>query len=421
MGFFNMNTGNNDTGNNDNADNADNAYTFIAPDYRSQEEARKVRRAYAAKLAQQALGTQGQMVSGIYVPKSPWQNVAEGFAGGLQNYGIDTEAQQQAKDLQTVRAQLLQRMPSRTVADESGGHTDPNYAAKLNKWGLHAGQVPGMEILAKESAQEVFAGPRRMAEIQERDATRRDTIRANIEAATERERIRLEDKEAARQLSAEDRAAQSKQGAADREHLLRVAAGLRPTEAKAPSGYKLNPDGSLSAIPGGPADKPKVLTAAQQKAYDDSDVLLGHIDNALQSIKANPNAVGRKTVIPDIALQSIDPEGVMTRAAVAGLGATKVHELSGAAVSPAEFARLRPYLPANGDKADTVRDKLTNLRQEVERIKATHARGHTVANPDAQPPQAPQPAAAEPTVVRTGTRNGVKVQQMSDGSIREVQ
>jgi len=98
-----------------------------------------------------------------------------------------------------------------------------------------------------------------------------------------------------------------------------------------------------------------------------------------------------------------------------------VHELSGAAVSPAEFARLRPYLPANGDKADTVRDKLTNLRQEVERIKATHARGHTVANPDAQPPQAPQPAAAEPTVVRTGTRNGVKVQQMSDGSIREVQ
>jgi hypothetical protein len=169
--------------------------------------------------------------------------------------------------------------------------------------------------------------------------------------------------------------------------------GGRSGQGKAPSGYRWNEDGTaLEAIPGGPKDasnaKPTKLTASQQKAYDDSDVLLGHIDNALEFIKANPNAVGYKTVIPDIALSKIDPEGVQTRAAVAGLSAERVHQLSGAAVSPAEFARLRPYLPASGDTAEAAAKKLTSLRGEVERIKAAHARGPTMSNPNAKAPVA---------------------------------
>ena len=171
-------------------------------------------------------------------------------------------------------------------------------------------------------------------------------------------------------------------------------------------------DGELTPVTGGPADKPRMLSAGQQKAYDDSDILLGHIDRALEAIRINPNAVGKKTILPDLALGHLDPEGVQTRASVAGLSAEKVHQLSGAAVSPAEFARLRPYLPSAGDSAKTASDKLANLRNEVESIKAVHARGGTRADPNAQP------VTGKPTVVRTGTHNGRKVQQMSDGSTR---
>ena len=170
------------------------------------------------------------------------------------------------------------------------------------------------------------------------------------------------------------------------------AAGGGQGQGRAPMGFRWTEDGGLEPIPGGPADpttkanKPVNLTAAQQKAYDDSDVLLGHIDNAMAGIKANPNALGYKTVIPDMALSKLDPEGVQTRAAVAGLSAERVHQLSGAAVSPAEFSRLRPYLPASGDTAAEASKKLTSLRGEVERIKAAHARGPTRANPGATAP-----------------------------------
>ena len=114
-------------------------------------------------------------------------------------------------------------------------------------------------------------------------------------------------------------------------------------------------------------------------------MFLGHIDNALDLLKTNPNALGAKTMIPDIALQRIDPEGVATRAAIGGLAAEKVHQLSGAAVTAAEFARLRPYLPAAGDNTETVQKKLQGLRTEAERIRERHAKGPTT--PGAQPPQ----------------------------------
>ena len=76
------------------------------------------------------------------------------------------------------------------------------------------------------------------------------------------------------------------------------------------------------------------------------------------------------------------------RAAVGGLSAERVHQLSGAAVSPAEFARLRPYLPASGDTAEAVQKKLTSLKGEVERIKAAHARGPTMAQDGSTLPRA---------------------------------
>lgn len=134
------------------------------------------------------------------------------------------------------------------------------------------------------------------------------------------------------------------------------------------------------------AERAGKLSVGKQKALDDAEIFLSHIDRALASVKANPNALGLKTAVPDVALQRTDPHGVSTRAAVGGLSAAKVHELSGAAVSPAEFARLRPYLPAAGDSAATVEKKLANLRTEAQTIRDRHA--------GVAPSDAPKPAGA---------------------------
>jgi len=77
-----------------------------------QDEALQRQLAYSDALRKQSLGTGGQMVSGIYVPKSPWANVAEGFASGYMG-GNATQGQ---KDLQTQRDEAyraaLGKMPS---------------------------------------------------------------------------------------------------------------------------------------------------------------------------------------------------------------------------------------------------------------------------------------------------------------------
>ena len=395
---------------------------FTVPDYQTQEKIRANRRLIANQLLQQSLQNQGQMVSGIYVPKSPWENVAQGFAGGIQNSGIDTEAQQQAKDLQDIRSRLLKQMPSQTTADESGGHTDPNYAAKLNKWGLQAGQVPGMEILAKESAQEVFAGPRRMAEIQERGAERKDTLRQTIEAATERERIRLEDKEAARQLSAEDRAAQSKQAAADREHLLRVAAGLRPTEAKAPSGYKINPDGSLSAIPGGPADPAlKSPTESQGNALLfgtralASHQVLGEIGTGYNPMKT---AIARgveyipgANALSNAALNSNEQRVVQAQRDFVN---AILRKESGAAISQSEFNNAqKQYFPQVGDKPEVLAQKQANRELAIKGMQSIAGRGAT-GSFEAVPAPAPAAPAAR---VKVGSH--AEWQALTPGTLYE--
>ncbi len=63
-------------------------------------------------------------------------------------------------------------------------------------------------------------------------------------------------------------------------------------QGKVPSGYRQNPDGSLSAIPGGPAEKDKSLTETQGKAtgfaarMQDANKIISQFDG-----KVNPSAV----------------------------------------------------------------------------------------------------------------------------------
>jgi len=71
-----------------------------------------------------------------------------------------------------------------------------------------------------------------------------------------------------------------------------------------------------------------------------------------------------KGLTPDIMLQRVDPEGVNARALAADIGSLKIHDRSGAAVTAAEFPRLRPFIPGQYDDDATILKKLANFKRE---------------------------------------------------------
>ena len=124
-----------------------------------------------------------------------------------------------------------------------------------------------------------------------------------------------------------------------------------------PEGVRV-PDepGTQVAPPGG------MGSAAVLNAIKENQTKLSVIDNALMQLETRPQGVGLKGIIPDIALQRIDPEGVDLRANVADIGSMVIHDRSGAAVTAREMPRLSPFIPKASDTPDTVRRKLARMK-----------------------------------------------------------
>jgi hypothetical protein len=139
----------------------------------------------------------------------------------------------------------------------------------------------------------------------------------------------------------------------------------------------------------------------------------------------DPAATGYKGVLPGAILNRMDPKGVDTRAAIADLGSMVLHDRSGAAVTASEYPRLQPFIPTATDDADTAAKKLKRFIQVYEQ--ESQALGETYSKDQGYKPNpvnarqnSAKPADAAPaakTVVRTGTHNGKKVVQYSDGSV----
>ena len=344
-----------------------NYFADPALDFQAQQAKLERRRKLAESLVANAMQSNGNsgMAGGVYMVGNQYGNLAQSIGGNVMSALADRDQQalstrqRQAED--AALGAIPSEGPERTQAQLKALQQMPSLRETLKmQMGVDEQERNRIEKGAQEAANRV--------EKEANANAQRDFLAAQGDLN--------------RQNRLDSRAMPTI-------HISQGGAGQG--QGKAPSGYRWKADGTgLEAIPGGPHDvsnsKPVKLTAAQQKAYDDSDALLGHIDNSLELLKNNPDAIGFKTILPDMALSKIDPQGVATRAAVAGLSAERVHQLSGAAVSPAEFARLRPYLPASGDTAEAVQKKLTSLKGEVERIKAAHARGPTMANPDAKAP-----------------------------------
>lgn len=116
----------------------------------------------------------------------------------------------------------------------------------------------------------------------------------------------------------------------------------------------------------------KHLPAAQTNAYVGNQTTISNIDSVLAALEANPDAVGLKGYLPNVALGRMGTEGERaTRADIANIGSLKIHDRSGANVTVSESPRLMPFIPQATDDPQTARIKLERLRAEAVRANQT--------------------------------------------------
>jgi hypothetical protein len=168
---------------------------------------------------------------------------------------------------------------------------------------------------------------------------------------------------------------------------------------------------------GAPVPKPlKDLPATVANGYIENQVALNKIDEAITGVQKYPNALGLKNLMGDAVRQRTDPEGVSIRAMIADIGSMKIHDRSGAAVSAAEFPRLKPFVPSANDEPAAAVEKLKLFKREYELMQqgittfysegykqpptspapAPTPRPATAVPPQAQPSPAPQPQPTKP-------------------------
>lgn len=127
---------------------------------------------------------------------------------------------------------------------------------------------------------------------------------------------------------------------------------------------------------GKPVVKTKELTSSELEALRENAQQVAQVIKALGMMRGetvegqagDTEATGWKGFLPDFALQRIDKEGVPTRAVVGNVGSLRIKQRSGGAVPAAEMARLKPFVPAETDDPQTVRDKLALFANEYAKM-----------------------------------------------------
>jgi hypothetical protein len=118
----------------------------------------------------------------------------------------------------------------------------------------------------------------------------------------------------------------------------------------------------------GPPQKALPISASQKLMENQQNLNKARSALDLIQSKTGKGATGVKGILPDFVLQRTDPEGVMTRAAIADLGSMVIHDRSGAAVTASEFPRLKPFIPTFTDDQPTVVKKLKRFLQVYQEI-----------------------------------------------------
>ena len=132
-----------------------------------------------------------------------------------------------------------------------------------------------------------------------------------------------------------------------------------------PDGQPVKGKSTEKALPTSAAQK---LMENQQNLRRAEQALALVNGESVGEAKGDPNATGWKGYVPNVILNRVDPKGVDARAAIADLGSLVIHDRSGAAVTAAEFPRLRPFIPAATDDAETVKKKLSRFASEYRAV-----------------------------------------------------
>lgn len=143
-------------------------------------------------------------------------------------------------------------------------------------------------------------------------------------------------------------------------------------------------------ITGAVQPKPPEMPGSVKKDIAQNNVTLASIDNAIAAVSARGKSLGPMNALPwgDFIAQWTDPAGTGARALVAGVGGQKFHDLSGAAISVQEAARLAPYIPQVKDRADVAIAKLQNLRREIAQMQSELAQGYNIHDVASRAPTA---------------------------------
>ena len=113
------------------------------------------------------------------------------------------------------------------------------------------------------------------------------------------------------------------------------------------------------------ANMPINAPPATIRSVIEKDKFAQEIRDTIAELKAHPDAIGYKTVVGQKTLQELNPAGVKARAMLAKVTTREYHEVSGAAVTPAEDNRFKPYVPNMMDSADAAITKLEQMEKTL--------------------------------------------------------
>ena len=305
-----------------------------------------------------------QHVPGLAGYLASQQNTAQQEQGQLQQFGQviglkrALEQQEAARQAQSREAQFRLEMSQATTPEAQ--------AAVASRY------APAHTVLQSLSASE------------DRRA-QRDARAAELTQRGEQEIARIREAAAQQRITREEA---DRREATMRENLARLIATMRPPVPSEPLERVVGKDGNATLVPRSKAvgmepytvrDTPaKALPSALSTKYLENIQNLRKAEraaalldgNSVSGMTGDVEATGNKGllsnlgVIGDKVLNAFDPKGVDTRAAIGDLGSMVIHDRSGAAVTAAEFPRLRPFIPLASDSPEVARKKVKRFVQE---------------------------------------------------------
>lgn len=131
------------------------------------------------------------------------------------------------------------------------------------------------------------------------------------------------------------------------------------------------------------------LKGKRLDSYVHNTANIESINELVNALAENPDAVGFKTVLPGIVLNRADPDGTPIRASMANITSMTIKERAGTAQTVGEMKNLAPFIPRDGDDYQTIVTKLRGMQKEMQRMNDTMLSVTGVKAPGgAQPAQA---------------------------------